>query len=466
MKANVLILSLIAMTFLGACQNGEHGAIKPVAAVDQTVQGPSDGGGGDTCNGKLIESYKVDITQLEEFKEFLQPLTDKTSKSANDQKEKSSSPFVLGPVLKNWYLIDCKLHDIPKERKGLYLETYQAAIHTSREIFIDAKAYKAMAKEEQAKLLLHEMVMAYYMVKYLSLEELCKLSGPCAGDVTAMSGWKMFRPLPYRALNSEDHQKIRNVTAWLWKSRSNLDLKNLSDILKRNDFDPRFEVFNNSSEQKTVELDPQVFVRALKKHNWAQSFPKYCQFDSQTNTSKSLCKVSMDPEIRDVEYILGYKVKSLFVKIKIQRESDKAVIEKELSLPLTGETPVIKLYLSKFGSVLEAAPLALMADWPMNPDLNLKEGMRSQMLFFMLNMTDKENPEFYQIKYQTHVWYSFEDEETEKDGVITKSTYGYSTILDDESETLFIENELPFKFNFDIKGKTRLKSVEIKKSNN
>jgi hypothetical protein len=117
---------------------------------------PSDGGGGDTCNGKMIESYRVDITALEEYKTYIQPILNKLT--VNDEKGESS-PFDLSANLKNWYLIDCKLQDLPRERKGLYLETYQTAIHTSREIFIDSKSYNKMSPEEKSKLLLHEMIM-------------------------------------------------------------------------------------------------------------------------------------------------------------------------------------------------------------------------------------------------------------------------------------------------------------------
>ena len=174
MKSNGLFIALITLLFLTACQKDNQSTVSSPAVVKSTMQGPSDGGGGDTCNGKMIESFKIDISTLDEFKEFIQPILDKVTVKQEDKK--NGTPFLLTPGFKNWYLIDCKLQDIPKERKGLYLETYQTAIHTSREIFIDSTSYNQMQKEEKAKLLLHEMIMSYYLMKYLSLQDICKMS--------------------------------------------------------------------------------------------------------------------------------------------------------------------------------------------------------------------------------------------------------------------------------------------------
>lgn len=420
------------------------------------MQGPSDGGGGDTCNGKMIESFRIDISSLDEFKEFIQPILDKTTAEQGDKN--NGTPFLLR--LKNWYLIDCKLQDIPKERKGLYLETYQTAIHASREIFIDSNSYNKMEKEEKAKLLLHEMIMSYYLMKYLSLEDICKMSNTCTGDFAIVNKWKMFKPEIYRPLNEEDHQKIRNVTSWLWLQKDSLNPDNFSKILKNNDFDKRFELVSNStnSESKETEVDVQTIQRMFKKYQWTNSFPRFCHFALETNLSSSACDSEIISDIRDYPISEGVKIKQLYMKIKITRVSDKKIFEQEFSYPLVNESQKIKLHMNKIGSVLSAAPFGLFGNWPTQFGVEAQEGHRSQMIFFMLNLSDKENPEIYQMIFQNYVWYSFKDEIVKKDNLTYKETYGYAALLKDESENIFIENELPFTFNPFLQNKVFIKS--------
>lgn len=456
MRLNKILLAFLAAPFLAACQNnGQKAPASPVAG-NVVVWGPSDGGGGDTCNGKMIESYIVDITGLEEFKEFVQPILDKIVPPQADGKKRS--PFHLTPHMKNWYIIECKLQNIPKERKGLYLETYQTAIHTSREIFIDSNSYNKMAKEEKAKLLLHEMIMSYYLMKYLSLDDLCKMASGCTGDYAVIGKWKMFRPQAYRPLNEEDHQKIRNVTSLLWLQRESASGESYAKILKNNDFDKRFDTADASENSKEIEVDIQVLLRMLKKYQWSNSFPKFCQFGSDTNVSSSNCKTDIIANIKE-DKLAGseVKVKQLYLKIKITRESDKQEFTKEFSYPLTSEHQKVKLYMNKIGPVLSAAPFPLFGNWPGYPGIEIQEGLKSQVLFFMLNLSDLANPEIYQILFHTYVWYSFADEIVEKDGATSVTTYGYPTLLPDESESVFIENELPFRFNSVLQNKVFIK---------
>lgn len=458
MKTSQILLMLLTLSFLLGCQ--KDGQPDTSKVHNNTVQGPSDSGGGDTCNGKLIESYKVDITTLPEFKTYLEPILEKLIVSPEDKK--SSSPFGFSAKMKNWYIIDCKLKDIPAERKGLYVETYQTAIHTAREIFIDSSSYNSMAKEEQAKLILHEMVMAHYLLKYLTLEQICKMSNSCNSDFLKVSSWKMFRPEAYKPLNEEDHQKIRNVTAWLWSQKDGLSKENFATLLKNNDFDKRFPISSDLDENnsKEVQIQPEVLVRMFKKYQWTNAFPKFCQFNSVTNTSDSICDTTINSEIKDVKIADNFTLKHLSLKIKIIRNIDKKIFEQEFLYPLAGDKPFITLHMNKIGNVLNAAPFGITGNWPNQYGIELAEGLKSQMLFMFLNVSDLNNPEIYQMFYQTYVWYSFEDIFVERDGARYKDTYGYPSIIQSESEILFVENELPFLFNGGFfSGKTFLRSV-------
>ncbi|MBC7370004.1 MAG: hypothetical protein H7326_00460, partial [Bdellovibrionaceae bacterium] len=443
MKPILFIMSIFSLSLLLGCQNNGQSPATALSATKDTVQGPSDGGGGDTCNGRLIESYRVDITTLPEYQDIVRPILLRLSEKKEGKE--TASPFMMTPTSKSWYFVDCKLQDIPKERKGLFLETYQMAIHTNREIYVDAAAYGSMAIEEKAKLLIHEMTMSYYLMRYLPLEEILKMSGIAEGGVKTISNSKMFRPLPYRPLNQEDHERIRNVAAWLWDQRTTLTSDSFQKQIILNDFDKRFSSVNTTPGEKAM-VDPKAFVRMFKRYQWGKLFPHFCKFEDETNLSKSDCSVSMESELKDLSNA-DYKLRQLYFKIRIVRAADQKVLEQEFSYPLQNDDTKIGLYKTRIGTWLKTAPFAMTANMPKQ---NI-EGARSQMALFMLNVEDVENPEIYQILFQTKVWYSFEDEINVIGGVRYKHTYGYSVLLNEESENVYLENELPFAFNFTTK---------------
>lgn len=473
MKLDKVILTLLSVSFLSACQQHRHSAAgnapkatqtspipgTPEAGVSGDRKGPSDGGGGDTCNGKMIESFRVDIVKQEEFREYILPILKNLGHHENDQNKKIQSPLLLTPHLKNWYIIDCKLDEIPKERKGLYMETYQTAIHTEREIFIDATSYHQMKKEEKAKLLLHEMVMSQYLMKYMSLEDFCKrTSCEMSKDLLIASNWKMFRPEPYRPLNTLDHQNIRTVTAWLWSQGEALNPQAFDKIAKQNDFDKRsLFTFSPEEENKHVLIDNEALVRMFKKYQWSKACPQHCQFDSETGSSSSACETAISAEVKDYLWAPKLTIKALVLNIKITRKSDSKVLEGEFALPLAQAQ--MNFYVSQFTPFFRAAPFMLRAHWPDLITVPAKEGLKSQQLFFLLNLDDPNNPEIFQMHYQTYIWYAFEEKIVEREGFKFKETYGYPVLISEETENLFIEKELPVRSIFFIERKVLISSI-------
>lgn len=484
------ILSLYVVTLV-ACQKGEHKnlnpdviptpgtstptpAPSPSGAQQGTSQegtkdgstrgggsmvGPSDGGGGDTCNGKMIESYRVDITTLEEYKTYIQPILKKLTVSDENGE---SSPFDLSAKLKNWYLIDCKLQDLPKKRKGLYLETYQTAIHTSREIFIDSKSYNKMSAEEKSKLLLHEMIMGFYLTKFLTVQEVCQSSNRCLGDMAKYTHWNIFKPEPYHPLNEDDHQRIRNVTAWILENKETVTPEKFVDLIKKNNFDKRFaSVPRKSSDPSAfVEVDVQQLIRMLKKYQWSKTLPSFCQFDPQSYVSMSTCASEIQVSYEDYKEVSNAVLKQLKIKIKIIRQSDQKVFVRNFMLPINTNTSKIKMSLSHIGDIMQSSSWLLFSNWPwsFDKDVELKEGAESHVLLFMLNIADVNNIEIYQIISQKLIWSSFEEVEEVVNGIPSLVTYGYPVADFSQSETLFVEKDLPFSFSLFSGHKTVIRS--------
>lgn len=293
---------------------------------------------------------------------------------------------------------------------------------------------------------------------------MCKMLNSCSGDYALVSKWKMFRPEPYRPLNDEDHQKIRTVTAWMWSQKDSLNPESFNKILKNNDFDKRFESQNRPKLEvnKEVEVPIEAIVRALKKLQYSDSFPKYCAFEGPMATSTSLCKTEVAVEVKESHVIGNYKMSNLSIKTKITREKDKKVFEQDFLYPITNDQKIIKLYQSHMGAGLVAAPMAMMANWPGFFGAEIREGTKSAMLYMMLDLKDKENPEVYQFIYQTYVWYSFEEKIVKEHDMDMKQILGYPTLIEAESETLFQEKELPFQFKSFLNSKMILSTMPAK----
>lgn len=445
MKTNLVKCNTIALIFmmaslsLTACDKGVSTAPgTPTSRVDQ--RGPGDSGGGNICNGKMIESYRVEVTEMPEFKQYLAPILEKLGPQ-KDRKE-TGSPFILTAQSKNWYFIDCALDQVPKETNGLYFETHQVAVHRTHEIFVDGRLLNTMAVEERAKLYLHEMVMSFYLMKYVTLEDLCKMSMKCEDSFMKASKWKLFAPLPYKPLNDIDHQKIRAVTAWLWENRETITPAEFSKFVVHKDFDKRFQIAQDDQKYSQVSVDPVAIVRSLKRYQWTKSFPKFCKFDEEQSTSQSLCEVSIQADIRTSSNPMPSWKKEIYLSVKIVRKSDGKVLEREFFLPLVEEK--LSLFKSKIGNVVNASAFAALSSWPNFPGVDIKVGTQSAMLMVLMDLTKMEEPEIYQIQYETFVWYDIEEVFVERNGQRYKDTYGYRASLLEESETIFAESTLPF----------------------
>lgn len=465
LKNKYVFLFLAMVPFLANCRKDsqpsrEKMTINPTGPIKNPTPagwGPSDGGGGDICNGRLVESYRIKISEMGAFRKMVLPIFEKISSQADD---KGNNSLKQVDNFKNWYLIDCALSQIPQERKGLYLESFQAAVQTNKEIFIDSKAFKAMTEEEQAKLILHEIVMGLYLIKYSTLADYLSM---VSGDVkqkemiSKISQWKKFRPLPYRPLDSIDHQKIRTVTAWIWENRNDLENKllELKNLFQNNDFDKRiqFVTLKNDYQSKIIKLKIEKIIKIFKKHQWSKLFPQYCQFDSVSLISQSKCDVEIIPANIENETVSENSVKDFRIKMKLLRHSDQKMIQEEFILPGQNSKNEFEISISSdSGPLLNNIGIisisnAGMHEFFKNPDA-VKEGTKFADLFFQIDFSDEENPQIIGIQFHQYVIYQIEKELTEQGNLKIENTYANYSLIPEESDELFFENELPFLLEF------------------
>jgi hypothetical protein len=107
----------------------------------------------------------------------------------------------------------------------------------------------------------------------LTVKEVCQSSNSCTGDIAKYSQWNIFKPETYHPLNEEDHQRIRNVTAWILENKETITPEKFIDLIQKNNFDKRFaSVPKKSSDPAAfVEVDVQQLIRMLKKYQWSKN---------------------------------------------------------------------------------------------------------------------------------------------------------------------------------------------------
>ena len=209
--------------------------------------GTSDSGGGTGINGQVFEAYSVNIRELSAFKKYVIPWLNKVSEA----NERNKDFWVLD--LKSWYIVPSELAPLDKKSLGvtfLKSKTDQIARQSLSEVWIDknlfenkSKLSKGMAisatqslELAQAKLLLHEIVMATYMLRFEKFSTICRLGklDPDTNEESNQISCEQFekllgnsaKPQPVRKLNEVDNERIRFITNWIIHAPINEDTPN------------------------------------------------------------------------------------------------------------------------------------------------------------------------------------------------------------------------------------------------
>src|SRR5689334_17899344 len=92
--------------------------------------GTGDGGGGNTCMGRPIESYWFDVAKSPAFKKFIEPLLGPSEPGRGDVYRL----FTYALRKKNWYRLPCPLPTLPAEKIGSVVKVDQGALQTFSEV--------------------------------------------------------------------------------------------------------------------------------------------------------------------------------------------------------------------------------------------------------------------------------------------------------------------------------------------
>ena len=243
MKKLNRILALLAVTALIGCvENGpkpkqtphDKSGLQDAISENTSSQGTIDGGGGNMINGRPLEDYIVDVTQLPEYEAFISGLIEKVQEASiyhMGYGYNLSNVLKSAIDLKTWYILPVRLESIDREKLGLPVYSDQYALQTHNEVFIDGPLREEI-KDMSAlgKILLHELVMSAKLLKFSSERRQCEFYNSSGALCLELDNTDETIQL-----SEKDYAGVRALTNHLWSIRSIEELDNvkLLEVLSR-----------------------------------------------------------------------------------------------------------------------------------------------------------------------------------------------------------------------------------------
>lgn len=346
-----LLLAALAGQFLVACEskNGPGStapAVTPTSPgetgkppVPKNPDGTSDSGGGTGVQDKVFESYIVDPATLPAYREHLAPLFANIQPSAGRKTQ-----FPQAHRLKTWYIAPVELDRVGKDALGIIFvksDTQQLARQTMKEIWIDKRVYDRMAGKDQAELILHEIVMNLYLLKFVKMSELCRQTeliypkekdpkekeeqgkateANCAQYAAYLD--QVMPPAKAAPLSEQDNENIRSATGWiLHHARESVSEIDVVKMLQAKGFDKRlFSPENYLSNEDRAKQDRKIsrkdLLGALRAARLTGDMPDLC-VTAKSDRSKP-CKL----ELIETEIDFGnHKFPGVAVRLTVEGET-------------------------------------------------------------------------------------------------------------------------------------------------
>lgn len=212
--------------------------------------GGGNDGGGNTYQGKPLESYAQNPILLKSFENYIAPLlSDLESKQANDNSLRVLKDLITSIFSqKIWYFVPGPLEQIPDDILSSAVRTDQAAIQGFDRIWIDETIWKTMTVEDQGKLLLHETFMGLKILKYASDYRLClasHLSSSCVGRNQNDSAI---------TLNPKDYIDVQKMTIQIFSQYTQMANGDWIKVLNENGIKFKYNWFDEVSFISPLEL--------------------------------------------------------------------------------------------------------------------------------------------------------------------------------------------------------------------
>ncbi len=240
----LLIASCVMLSALAGCSPHSD----PLQT--KTADGTGDSGGGNLYKGKPLESYIKNPQDLDSFKTFVQPMLDTVDHS-------EVGYIFRGMFLsKVWYFVPGPLNALPSNKIGSSIPTDQVALQDFDSIWIDSNLFDKMMPEDQAKLLVHELLMGAKLLRFDSYKHACLITNtrfPEKETCAEASNTPLGSPSD---LTPNDYTIIRKTVAEIFSKNGSMNADDWEELLGEQGFDsPPAIVFENKYNVKTMSLD-------------------------------------------------------------------------------------------------------------------------------------------------------------------------------------------------------------------
>lgn len=263
-------------------------------------------GGGNGSQNKVYESNITSLVKLPIYNKYIKPRLDKFDSlmdqlAQRDEKSKFSySQFLIR--MKSWYFTDDTLKSLDKETLGVLFSednSQQIALNKKKEIWIDNKIFSRMKESHQADLIIHEIVMNLYFLKYYSFYDLCIIGKEMGqyneneeNNLTCeqIKNIKLFQTKQSMVLKEDDYQNIRRVTSWFINDLMDASADDLFNKLRYNEFDKRL-ITKSDTQKNDIKVTGRDAENLLLKMKYTDSFPDICK--SSLSTTNLNCQISI-----------------------------------------------------------------------------------------------------------------------------------------------------------------------------
>lgn len=283
-------LTALTMTIFAACAENRQAAHNN----GQEKLGTGDSGGGNLYKGRPIESYRVDITQHPAYKNKIAPIVQALTDTNRGANGKQMSHPDLGRMFlsilqkRTWYLIPGTLDTLPRERTGIAIPTDQGALQSPQEIWINSLLFNSMAENEQATLILHEILMGIRILKFASSQVQCLSLAPTP-DYCDNLGTEPHGTLSQ--LTSKDYADVRAAGIQILGSYPDFSFDDWEDVMAAKNFSMSFRDFKLKTDQG--EMTRESFITSVKKSFITKTSPTF-GVKRGNPTVKETCSVSFE----------------------------------------------------------------------------------------------------------------------------------------------------------------------------
>lgn len=229
-----------------------------------------DRGGANGYNGLPLESYIKDPKALSAYQNFIKPLQSRLSRVSFIGQY---FDYVLSH--KTWYFVGNLYQTLSREQIGSAVPTDQIALQDFESVWIDQQRFSGpqMTEEEQAKVILHEILMGIKLLRFQSQKEQC-----LSVITNPINAYQCDEHFDVRTGNPShmtptDYNEIRQTVVDLMSLQANADMKLVEDLLNRRHFSN--QVFPFESYDTSRGLDVETIRFKLKDAVLSGNWPKY-----------------------------------------------------------------------------------------------------------------------------------------------------------------------------------------------